>query len=162
MKGQNFSFMKEMVPLIISGRKIITNRIATPFRQKLEVGGIMHMFTGMRTANCKKIGTAKVLDKVYWWKKHMAIPDNHFFNLRSESPLTNVNWLKFSWIDGFNNFQAFYDYFMNRKGKADEFGFVCYKFKFSIARLIDEADLPYGEIYDIEDDSEPYGDDKNG
>jgi len=138
MKGQNFSFMKEMVPHIISGRKIITNRIATPFRQKLDVGGIMHIFTGMRTANCKKIGTAKVLDKVYWHKKHMVVPDNHFFNLRKhgESPLTNVNWLQFSWIDGFNTFGEFYSYFNNRKGKADEFGFVCYKFQFSIERLI--------------------------
>ena len=131
MKGQNFSFMKEMVTHIISGRKIITNRIATPFRQKLEVGGIMHLFTGMRTPNCKKIGTAKVLDKVYWHKKHMVTKVNYKYE---ESPLTNVTWEQFSWIDGFDDYKYFYVYFQNRKAKADELGFVCYKFKFSIAR----------------------------
>ena len=137
MKGQNFSFMKEMVPMILSGRKIITNRIATPFRQKLDVGGIMKMFTGMRTPNCKRIGTAPVVDRVFWWKTQLPtktvigeIPDLW------ESPLQGYTWREFAYIDGFDSYEDFYDYFNNRKGKADEFGFACYKFEFSIERLV--------------------------
>ncbi|MCK5159112.1 MAG: hypothetical protein KAR08_08140 [Candidatus Heimdallarchaeota archaeon] len=135
MKGQNFSFMKEMVPMIIVGRKIITNRIATPFRRKLEVGGIMHIFTGLRTSNCKKIGTAKVIDKVYWTKNHM--PGTEVAKLVSSPPLEECdNSHDFAWIDGFDWYSDFYDYFINRKGKADECGFVCYKFEFSVERVV--------------------------
>ena len=126
MKGQNFSFMKEMVPLIISGRKIITNRIATPFRLKLEVGGIMHLFTGMRTPNCQKIGTAKLVDKKIWYKHQM--PTRHEIILW-KAPLEGWTWENFAYRDGFNKYKDFYAYFMSHKVAADVHGFVCYKFE---------------------------------
>ena len=128
--------MKEMVPMILSGRKIITNRIATPFRQKLEVGGTMHVFTGMRTPNCKRIGTAEVIEKANWKIYQIPHPDNHEGVIYNMSPLKDMNWEQFAWIDGFDTYKykEFYDYFTTHKKIADELGFVCYKFKFSMER----------------------------
>ena len=134
MKGQLVGFMSELVPYIISGRKYLTNRVATPFRQRLMIGGKMTIATGIRTPNYKRIGTAILLDKKYWWKKHMPHPDKLDTSIKNISPLDPLTWNEFAWTDGFNSYKDFYNYFMNHKGPADEYGFVCYKFKFSIER----------------------------
>ncbi len=138
MKGQNFSFMKEMVPMIISGRKIITNRIATPFRQKLDVGGIMHLFTGMRTANCKKIGTAKLIDKGIWNNSALRFLDEEraarmWLDICPYMTKHKWNFTDFSYRDGFDNWNDFNLYFSN---KRYDVGIICYLFEFSIERLI--------------------------
>jgi hypothetical protein len=134
MKGQLFGFMKELVPLIISGRKYLTNRVATPFRQRLIIGGKMTIATGIRTPNYKRIGTAIVLEKKYWWPKHMPHPDALGSSIKNVAPLDDMTWAHFAWVDGFAYYDQFYNYFMKHKGPADKYGFVCYKFKFSIER----------------------------
>ena len=126
--NQNFSFMEKMVPLIISGRKIITNRTASEFRDKCDVGDTMYVFTGMRTPNCKRIGTAKVVERVFWRFKDIA----SVWERNESSPLKEMSWRHFVWCDGFDFFVEFKEYFKNHKNR--DLGFYCYKFDFSIAR----------------------------
>ena len=126
--NQNFSFMEKMVPLILSGRKIITNRSATEFRGKCNVGDTMYIFTGMRTANCKRIGTAKVIKRVFW--KFEDVPILQLFN--KESPIKGLPWSRFSYRDGFESYPDFVLYFQKHKNR--DLGFYCYKFEFNVGR----------------------------
>ncbi len=126
--NQNFSFMEKFVPMIMSGRKIITNRTASEFRSKCDVGDLMYIFTGMRTDHCKRIGTAKVIERVFW--KFEQVPE--IFNYHNKSPIESQTWHSFSWRDGFNYYSNFKDYF--RKHKNRDLGFYCYRFNFNIGR----------------------------
>ena len=126
--NQNFSFMEKMVPLIISGRKIITNRTASEFRGKCNVGDTMYIFTGMQTDHCKRIGTAKVIERVFW--KYRQIPK--IYNYHEKSPLGGLTWRAFSYRDGFNYYANFKEYFKNHKNR--DLGFYCYKFEFNVGR----------------------------
>jgi len=126
--NQNFSFMEKMVPLIISGRKVLTNRSATEFRGKCNVGDKMYVFTGMRTANCKRIGTATVIERVFW--KFEQVPIVQLFSKRS--PIKGLPWSRFSYRDGFDSFIDFKEYFRSHKNR--DLGFYCYKFDFNVGR----------------------------
>lgn len=126
--NQNFSFMEKMVPFIISGRKVLTNRSATEFRGKCNVGDKMYIFTGMRTANCKRIGTGNVIERVFWKYEDMV----SIWNRHDPSPLKEMSWGHFVWTDGFDLFMEFKDYFQNHKNR--DLGFYCYKFDFSMVR----------------------------
>lgn len=126
--NQNFSFMEKMVPFIISGRKVLTNRSATEFRGKCNVGDKMYVFTGMRTANCKRIGTGIVVERVFW--KYEDVPVVQLFN--KESPIKGLSWARFSYRDGFESYLDFVLYF--KKHKNQDLGFYCYKFDFSMVR----------------------------
>ena len=126
--------MEKMVPLIISGRKYVTSRPATEFRRKLVIGGNMNFFTGMRTPKCHRIGTGIVIDKVYWWLHQTPITD--LSAKMWESPIMGKNWLEFAYIEGFNSYQDFINYFFNhpKKKLIREVGLICYKFDFSMVR----------------------------
>lgn len=126
--NQNFSFMEKFVPMIMSGRKIITNRTASEFRSKCDVGDTMYIFTGMRTANCKRIGTAKIIERVFW--KFEDIPS--IYGRFDKSPLYAMSWLSFYYKDGFDSFISFRNYFKNHKNR--DLGYYCYKFEFNVGR----------------------------
>jgi len=134
IRGQNFGLMSDLVPYVISGRKYVTSRPATEFRRKLVIGGNMNFFTGLRTPNCKRIGTGIVKDKVYWWLHQMPITE--LSAKIWESPLTGIKWNDFAYIEGFNSYQDLVDYFFNhpKKKLIREVGLICYKFDFSMER----------------------------
>lgn len=120
--------MEKMVPMIISGRKILTNRSATEFRDKCSVGDTMYVFTGMRTSRCKRIGTAKAIERVFWRYEDIA----SMWERNEPSPLIEMSWAHFVWCDGFDSFIDFKEYFRSHKNR--DLGFYCYKFDFNIER----------------------------
>lgn len=125
--NQNFSFMEKFVPMLMSGRKILTNRSATEFRGKCEVGDTMYIFTGIRTANCRRIGTGTVIERVFW-----KFNENIMLKYYSESPIRGMYWKYFSWVDGFDYYDNFVVYF--KKHKNRDLGFYCYEFEFNVSR----------------------------
>lgn len=125
MKAQSFSFMKKMVPKILAKEKFLTNRSATEFRGKLDAGGIMHLYTGMRTKNCMKIGDAKVIQRVKWYFVNVPLYNVHADNRKS--PIEKYSWSQFAKIDGFEKWYEFVDYFLFHKNR--DLGFYCYLFK---------------------------------
>lgn len=136
MKGQNFGLMPELVPYVISGRKYVTSRPATKFRRSLFIEGNMNFFTGLRTPNCKRIGTGIVKDKTYWWLHQLprALDTAEMW----DSPLMGKNWLEFAYIEGFNDYFSLVKYFTNHPKKKiiEKEGLVCFKFEFTIERLV--------------------------
>lgn len=118
MKGQNFGFMTELAPLIISKQKRLTNRKATEFRKRLEAGGTMHMFTGLRTKNSVKLGDAMIIEISEWNTEQ--IPDEISDAETRISPISPLTWVQFSIIDGFETYEKFKDFF---SGKGD---MICY------------------------------------
>lgn len=135
MKGQNFGLMPDLVQHVISGRKYVTSRPATDFRKKLIIGGAMNFFTGIRTPNCKRIGTGIVKEKIHWWSRQMPnfLEGDWIFE---KSPLKGINWNEFSWIEGFEIYTDFYDYFAKhpKKTLVKEVGLICFVFEFSMER----------------------------
>lgn len=139
IKGQNFGFHHEFIPLIISGRKYITSRVATPFRKKLIIGGKMHCFDHYRTANCHRIGTGIVKEKIYWWLTQMPTIRGNPMSVTPhlwESPLEDISWQKFAYIEGFDSYEGLYNYFTNhpKRKLIDEVGLILFVFDFSINR----------------------------
>jgi len=126
--NQNFSFMEKMIPLIISGRKVLTNRSATEFRGKCNVDDKMYVFTGMRTANCKRIGTGIVVERIFWEFEDIF----SMWNRLDPSPLKDISWSHFVWCDGFDSLIDFKEYFRSHKNR--DLGFYCYKFDFNVGR----------------------------
>ena len=125
IKAQSFSFMEKMVPKVLSGEKYLTNRTASKFRGKLDVGGIMHLCTGSRTPNYEKLGDAIVLERVKWFMDEVPLYNYHAE--KRASPIKKFKWLKFSQIDGFEDWYDFVDYFMYHKNR--ELGFYCFLFE---------------------------------
>jgi len=115
--------MKDMVEEILSGRKRLTNRASTDFRNKLEEGGTMHLFTGMRTANCRKIGDALVKRIRHWHPDW--IPGQ--WGIDKACPMfPTLTWRQFAKLDGFDDFREFNKYFQKKMYK--EKGILCYSF----------------------------------
>lgn len=115
--------MKEMVPKILDGSKIITNRAYSKFRAKCNEGDIMHLFTEMRTSQCEKIGDALVLEQEYW--EFQEIPFENQIDYKV-APIRTMNWELFIKMDGFDNYQDFRNYF-NKERYRD--GILCYRFQ---------------------------------
>jgi len=117
--------MKKMVPKVLSGEKFLTNRTASEFRGKLDVGGIMHLCTGSRTPNYQKLGDAVVIERVKWY--FTSVPLYNYYALGRRSPIKKYDWLQFAKIDGFDKWYDFVDYFLLHKKR--DMGFYCYLFK---------------------------------
>lgn len=123
--NQNFNFMEKLVPKILDKVKILTNRTATPFRAKCNVGDIMHCFTGLRTKNCQKIGDAKVIKRAKW--NFESVPLYNYYTNSRVSPIKEITWGYFAKLDGFDTWQDFVDYFFFHKQR--DLGFYCYLFE---------------------------------
>lgn len=121
MKAQNFSFMKKLVPKILNGTKILTNRVATDFRGKLNVGGIMHLCTGIRTKNYQKICDAKVLMRFKWYNEWIPTNRTQFVPM-----FEWITWRDFAKLDGFDDYDQFVKFFSH---KRYEIGIYCYQFE---------------------------------
>lgn len=110
MKGQSFTFMAFLAPKIISGEKRLTNRKATEHRRKLVPGGIMHLFTGLRTPSCVKLGTATV-SGIHEWNPGDIPP---FERNGERSPHPDLSWYAFAQLDGFDRYSDFVEYFTGK------------------------------------------------
>lgn len=121
--NQNFSFMKENGPKILAGTKTITNRVATDFRMLCRPGDIMHLFTGMRTPNCVKLGDGVVLRRSFWLPSYIPCKDN----INNYTPIfTNLTWRKFIELDGFDSYNDFAKFFSHKRYEG---GIYAYEFK---------------------------------
>jgi len=121
MKAQNFGFMKELAPKILDGSKVLTNRAATEFRGKLDVGGIMHCFTGLRTKNTRKICDARVINRIEWFNDWIPTNKTLF------GPMIRwITWNDFAKLDGFEQWEDFVKYFSH---KRYDIGIYCYRFE---------------------------------
>lgn len=120
---QNFSFMRENGPKILAGKKTITNRAATDFRMLCRPGDIMHLFTGMRTPNCVKLGDAECLRRSFWLPTYIPCKDN----IDNYTPIfTNITWRAFIKRDGFDDYNDFVKYFSHKRYEG---GIYSYEFK---------------------------------
>lgn len=120
--NQNFNFMSKLAPMLFK-RKSITNRALISYREKCDVGDIMHCFTGLRTKNCRKIGDGLVKRKIHWNIYMIPLESLNY----QRSPLLEYTWKEFVYIDGFDNYIEFWNYFMNHPTKSKEF--ICFEFK---------------------------------
>jgi len=133
--AQNFSFMKELVPAVVSGEKRRTCRAYSEFRKKMKVGDTMHICTGLRTKNYQKLFDATLVQKFVWDVE--TIPTT-----TKEAKATNVfgidgqpikingkeeSWFNFALNDGFSNYDEFIEYFSNHPKKTTKF--ICYIFE---------------------------------
>ena len=133
--AQNFSFMKALVPAVVSGEKRRTCRAYSEFRDKMKVGDVMHICTGLRTKNYQKLFDATLVQKFIW--DFEVIPKTI-----EKAKLTNVfdedkqpikinekeeSWYNFALNDGFSNYQEFIEYFSNHPKKTTKF--ICYIFE---------------------------------
>jgi len=110
--NQNFGFMGFLIPNIISEEKTITNRILTPFREKCDMGDIMHCFENYRKKTAFKFADAKVLFTVNWKSKNIPVSLDDARRIRS--PLLALKWLEFSRLDGFIQYSEFQDFFYGK------------------------------------------------
>lgn len=119
--NQNFSFMKKLVPKILDGSKTITNRIATDFRMLCRPGDIMHLFTGMRTKNCQKLGDAKVIKRGFWLPTQTPIKGkiNTYTQIISE-----MTWKKFIELDGFESYNDFVKFFNHKRYEGGIYSYL--------------------------------------
>jgi hypothetical protein len=102
-----------LIPKILSGEKIITNRVLTPFREKCNAGDLMYMFEGLRTKDCFKFAIAKVISTVKW--NSNDIPKECEAELGvSISPLLYLKWTTFMRMDGFEKYDDFQAYFQGK------------------------------------------------
>ena len=120
--NQNFNFMPKLAPMLFK-RKILTNRAKTKYREKCNVGDIIHCFTGLRTKNCKKLGDGIVKKKVHWNCLEIPLEGDNY----ELSPLAKYTWKEFAYVDGFINYIEFWNYFMNHPTKSWEF--ICFEFE---------------------------------
>ena len=123
--NQNFSFKKEFVPKILAKQKFITNRAYSEFRAKCKKGDIMYLFTGMRTKNCEKIGDAIVKEVAYW-----RISEILLYKAEAKtklSPLRDMTWDLFAFVDGFDDYYEFVDFFSSDKIYRN--GILSYRFE---------------------------------
>lgn len=112
MTTQNMSFQAPFVKKILDGVKILTTRVLTRHHAKLCVGNVMHVFTGLRTANSHKITDAIVMRR---WIGYVEIGVHHPFNLPID---------EFALLEGFDSIDECVDWFLGKHEKM-----ICYRFK---------------------------------
>lgn len=113
----SINFRPGFVPLILDGRKRQT--IRQTLRRPYKVGDRLFMYTGLRTAYCKKIGEA-VVDRV----SQILINDVGVF-LDGER-LVGVPLIQFTAADGFSTPGEFLAFFNEQRDGADFVGRVLY------------------------------------
>ena len=113
----SFSFQTEFVPLIESGQKIQTIRST----RRCEKGQPMHLYTGLRTKQCKLIAVKKC---AYTWQ---VIIEPRGVTLGDEPNLVILDRAHsdlFAVADGFLNYPAMYNWFLERYKQEVFHGFL--------------------------------------
>ena len=123
--NQNFSLMEKLKSKLLDGTKTRTNRKLTEFRDKCDIGDIMHIFVNLRSPNCEKIFDRVVKETYYW--DITEVPKTVLEAKNKESPRPDESWYQFAIRDGFSTYREFLDYFMNHPKKGIRF--KCYIWK---------------------------------
>lgn len=125
MGNQNFSFMEFLESKLLNGQKRRTNRPDDNYRDKCNVGDVMHIFVKMRTPESRWLFDAVVKKKVKW--QIDDAPEESKIAKEKNGPISNETWYKFAITDGFKNYSDFLEYFQNHPKKARNF--ICFVFK---------------------------------
>lgn len=113
----SFSFQPEFVPLIENGQKIQTIRKT----RRCDDGDKMHLYTGLRTKQCKLIAIKKAVavENVIIEPRGIIVGTPPCMML-----LDPINSDMFAMRDGFLNFMRLYDWFLNQYQQEVFHGFV--------------------------------------
>ena len=106
-----YNFKRRFVDLIRSGEKHTTIRPAR--KHKTRAGDVLHLFTGMRTKNCEKIGTFRcvsVVDVIIW-----TFPFDVWTNAKS---LSKEEIEQLARTDGFESASEFFQFFLDVYGSG--------------------------------------------
>ena len=112
---------------LISGEKTRTNRPASEFREKCNVGDIMHNFINLRSPERERLFDAKVIERISWNILNAPITCSDDKAKTIKSPIPEESWYEFAIKDGFDHYLEFLGYFMFHPTKFLDF--FCYKFE---------------------------------
>lgn len=106
----SFSFQEAFVPLILSGEKRMTIRK----KARCSPGDTMHLFTGLRTKSCQKIGEARcqAVAPIKIGAESITIGMGGVVTLMARTDELDF----FARNDGFESWQPFRDFFKDRYG----------------------------------------------
>lgn len=113
----SFSFQPEFVPMIESGRKIQTIRRT----RRCDVGDRMHLYTGLRTKRCKLIAVKKAVQV-----ENISIAPSgitigvHPVMVTLDTAYSDL----FAFADGFLNYRAMYEWFLDNYKQEVFHGFL--------------------------------------
>lgn len=98
----NLNFVKELAPLVKSGRKVHTIRLG----YRWAIGMKVHLFAGLRTRDCKRLGegACKRIDSVEIW------PWEHRLLLNGLA-LEGAGLERLARNDGFSNAAGLFNFF---------------------------------------------------
>jgi hypothetical protein len=108
----SLSFKKEFAPLVESGKKRQTIRMRST-RQAYPYD-ILHLFTGMRTKQCRKLSDVKCLmtaDIEIDTRRHLIISNEGQVFAQKFS-------LEIARLDGFNDLSSFFQFFREQYGEG--------------------------------------------
>lgn len=104
--------MKEMIPLVMNGKKYMTTRLETNFRLKLDIGDTIYIYSGIRTKEAKKHGEAIIVDR---WRWNQSIFNQAFHDFMDTSCPIGIGWEEFSKIEGFEFILDFTEFFEKKR-----------------------------------------------
>lgn len=119
--NQILSFMEKLIDKVMSGEKDLTTRIWTPYRDKLEVGNIAYIYTGIRTPKARKWGEAEIVWRLIW---NQADLNRDFFNNIQKD---EINDKLFYRREGFDSWDDFLKFFTQDEYKDEDL--ITYEFK---------------------------------
>ena len=101
------SFKKKFVHAIETGQKRQTIRLLR--KRPIKAGDTLHLFTGLRTADCQKITAVKCtsVESIEIYPTHIKVGER-VLNMRERVALAQA--------DGFDSLAKFYDFFMEHYG----------------------------------------------
>lgn len=98
----SIGFKPEFVKKILSGEKRSTIR-----NKRFKMGDVLYMFTGLRTRNCKRFGTATV-EKT---SDVSIFPDEQEIYVKGEGMLSLEEIVELGETDGFDTTLEFFNFF---------------------------------------------------
>lgn len=123
--NQIISFMKKLISKVLEGSKDLTTRIATEYRQKLNIGDIAYIYTGMRTSYATKHAEAEIINRWVWNQSDLS---------KTFIMTMFGDWEDFYKREGFESWEELITYFTQTRYKDKML--ITYQFK--INRNLDE------------------------
>ena len=111
---------------LISGEKTRTNRAASIYRRKCNIGAKIRIFINLRSPERERLFDARVIKRVSWNILDTPICKDDLAKT-IESPILEESWYDFAFKDGFDSYIEFLNYFLFHPTKSKDF--FCYKFE---------------------------------
>lgn len=113
------NFHKQFAGDVAIGKKRQTIRATG--KRAWKIGDTLHFFTGMRTAHCKRLGSATLLSvqqiHIDCVKRDVSIETAMHSSGRCRLPLFNDEILELAQADGFSALDEFFEFFQERHGR---------------------------------------------